>query len=90
MDFGEFQVEHADGRVEELYMFAMILGYSRKIYAELIPRYDLPNFLDCHMRAFEHFGGLPVSTSSTTAWWDLPCTTGQTKGGSYLCGLGKG
>ena len=59
VDFGEFQVEHADGRVEKLYMFAMILGYSRKVYAELIPRCDLPTFLDCHMRAFEHFGGVP-------------------------------
>ena len=60
VDFGEFQVEHADGRVEKLYMFAMILGYSRKVYAELIPRCDLPTFLDCHMRAFEHFGGVPA------------------------------
>ncbi len=37
----------------------MILGYSRKIYAELIERCDLPTFLDCHIRAFECFGGVP-------------------------------
>lgn len=59
VDFGEFQIEHADGHVEKLYLFSMILGYSRKIYAELIERCDLPSFLDCHIRAFEFFGGVP-------------------------------
>ena len=59
VDFGEFQVEHPDGRIQKLYLFSMILGYSRKIYAELIERCDLPTFLDCHIRAFEYFGGAP-------------------------------
>ena len=53
------QVEHTDGRVEKLYLFSMILGYSRKMYAELIERCDLPSFLDCHIRAFEYLGGVP-------------------------------
>lgn len=60
VDFAEFQVEHANGRIEKLYLFSMILGYSRKIYAELIERCDLPTFLDCHIRAFEFFGGVPA------------------------------
>lgn len=59
VDFGEFQVESPDGGVEKYYLFAMILGYSRKIYAELIRKCDLPTFLDCHIRAFEYFGGVP-------------------------------
>jgi transposase len=59
VDFGEFQVERADGSVKKLYLFSMILGYSRKIYGELIENCDLPTFLDCHIRAFEHFGGVP-------------------------------
>jgi hypothetical protein len=59
VDFGEFAIEHANGHVEKLYLFSMILGYSRKIYAELIPRCDLPSFLDCHIRAFDYFGGVP-------------------------------
>jgi transposase len=59
VDFGQFQVEHPDGRIEKLYLFSMILGYSRKIYAELIERCDLPTFLDCHIRAFAYFGGVP-------------------------------
>jgi transposase len=59
VDFAEFQVEHADGNVEKLFLFSMILGYSRKIYAELIQHCDLPTFLDCHIRAFDYFGGVP-------------------------------
>jgi len=59
VDFGEFQVEQADGSVKKLYLFSMILGYSRKIYGELIERCDLPTFLDCHIRAFAYFGGVP-------------------------------
>lgn len=59
IDFGEFQVARADGSVTKLYLFSMILGYSRKMYAELIERCDLPTFLDCHIRAFEYFGGVP-------------------------------
>ena len=59
VDFGEFQVEHTNGHIEKLYLFSMILGYSRKIYARLIPRCDLPSFLDCHIHAFIHFGGVP-------------------------------
>lgn len=59
VDFGEFQVEEADGSLHKYYLFAMILGYSRKLYAELIETCDLVTFLDCHLRAFEVFGGVP-------------------------------
>jgi transposase len=59
VDFGEFQIERADGSVKKLYLFSMILGYSRRIYGELIEKCDLPTFLDCHIRAFEFFGGVP-------------------------------
>lgn len=59
VDFGEFQVENPDGTIETLYLFAMILGYSRKIYGEFIDRCDLPSFLDCHIHAFDYFGGVP-------------------------------
>ena len=54
-----FRSNSADGNVEKRFLFSMILGYSRKIYAELIQHCDLPTFLDCHIRAFDHFGGVP-------------------------------
>ncbi len=59
VDFGEFQVAKADGSVTKLFLFSMILGYSRKMYAQLIEHCDLPTFLDCHIHAFEYFAGAP-------------------------------
>lgn len=59
VDFGEFQIARPDGSVTKLYLFSMILGYSRKLYAELIEHCDLSTFLDCHIHAFEYFGGVP-------------------------------
>ena len=58
VDFGEFQIGKPDGSTTKLYLFSIILGYCRKIYAEFIERCDLTTFLDCHIRAFEYFGGV--------------------------------
>jgi len=59
VDFGEFQVELPDGSIKKLYLFSMILGYSRKIYTEFIEQCDMQGFLDCHIHAFEYFAGVP-------------------------------
>jgi transposase len=58
VDFGEFAVEFPDGTVKKYYLFSMILGYSRMLYVELVERCDLVAFLDCHIHAFEYFGGV--------------------------------
>ena len=58
VDFGEFQFERADGTIGKIYLFSMILGFSRGLYAEFVDRCDLPTFLDCHIRAFDYFGGV--------------------------------
>lgn len=59
VDFAEFQVELPDGQIKKYYLFAMILGYSRKLFGCLLERCDLPNFLEAHIAAFEYFGGVP-------------------------------
>ncbi len=59
VDFGEFMVALPDGSSKKYYLFAMILGYSRKLFACLLERCDLPSFLEAHILAFEHFGGVP-------------------------------
>lgn len=59
VDFGEFQIEQANGSTKKVYLFSMILGYSRDIYGEFVQRCDQQTFLDCHIRAFEYFGGVP-------------------------------
>jgi transposase len=60
VDFGEFQVEMPDGAVKKLYLFMMVLGYSRMIYGELMERCNMLHFLDAHLRAFAYFGGVPA------------------------------
>ena len=59
VDFGEFVVQFPDGQERRYYLFAMLLGYSRMPYVEFVERCDLMTFLDCHIRAFEFFGGVP-------------------------------
>jgi transposase len=60
VDFGEFAVEEPDGTVCRYFLFALILGYSRMIYAELLDRCDMVSFLEAHQRAFAALGGVPL------------------------------
>jgi transposase len=59
VDFGDFAISCSDGRKLTIYCFIMVLGYSRKMYVEFIDRCTLANFLKCHQKAFEYFGGIP-------------------------------
>jgi transposase len=59
MDFGEFHVQNPDGTVGKYYLFAMILGYSRMLYAEFLERCEMVSFLDAHERAFHALTGVP-------------------------------
>jgi transposase len=61
VDFGELAVVDGSGKkVETLYLFLMVLGYSRKRYGEMVRRPDLVSFLEAHQRAFRFFGGVPT------------------------------
>jgi transposase len=59
VDFGEFGAELPDGSVRKHYLFGLILGYSRMLYAELLERCDMLSFLEAHQRAFAALGGAP-------------------------------
>jgi transposase len=39
------------------HVFVLTLGFSRRSYYQISPNETLPQFLDAHERAFEHFGG---------------------------------
>lgn len=60
VDFGDFQIECADGKKLTIYCFIMVLGFSRKMYIEYIDCCTMANFLGCHQRAFGFFGGIPA------------------------------
>ncbi len=53
---GEIKVGRA---VRKLYMFVMVLSYSRAIYARFCLNQHTSTFLRCHELAFEYFSGVP-------------------------------
>ena len=61
VDFAEFRVEFTaePGQERKVWLFAMVLGHSRYLWAQFVLHQDLPTLLRCHMEAFEHFGGSP-------------------------------
>ena len=59
VDFAEFCAVHENGAEITLYCFIMVLGFSRHMYVEFVRQCTMPVFLDCHMRAFGYFRGVP-------------------------------
>lgn len=61
VDFAQFQVRFSDNpeHVEIVWLFSMVLGYSRLIWARFAYRQTLQTVLACHKAAFEAIGGAP-------------------------------
>jgi transposase len=53
VDWADFKISVGDGTDITLYLFLMVLGFSRAMYAELVPRCSLQAFMDAHLRAFK-------------------------------------
>jgi len=58
VDFFEVTVE-LGGQRQKRWMFLMRLMYSGRDFCWLYEHCDQPSFLDGHVRAFAHFGGVP-------------------------------
>lgn len=56
IDWGSARVHLRHQRVV-LHLFVLTLGYSRRHYLEPTLNERVPQFLDAHERAFDHFGG---------------------------------
>ena len=60
-DFARFEVSFTDEpdvrRI--IWLFSMVLGYSRMLWGRFALRQDLATVLRCHVAAFEAFGGVP-------------------------------
>jgi len=48
-----------DGKKQKLYAFTFVFGFSRDPFVIHTPRMDQATLLACHVKAFEHFGGVP-------------------------------
>jgi len=61
VDFARFEVEFTDepGVKRIVWLFSMVLGYSRLIWARFVVHQDLQSVLRCHIAALEAIGGVP-------------------------------
>jgi transposase len=62
VDFAQFRTEFSDepGVVRIVWLFSLVLGHSRMLWARFVARQDLPAVLRCHAAAFEALGGVPA------------------------------
>jgi transposase len=62
VDFARFVVEFTDepGVTRIVWLFSMVLGYSRFLFARYVLHQDLQTLLRCHMQAFEALDGAPI------------------------------
>lgn len=61
VDFAQFQVVFTDEPTVPriVWLFSLVLGYSRLIWARFVLHQDLATLLRCHVAAFEALGGVP-------------------------------
>ena len=59
VDWGSFAYLDGEGRKRRVWAFVMVLSWSRAIYVEFVRRADTASFIQCHVNAFEYFGGIP-------------------------------
>ena len=62
VDFAQFRTEFTDepGTTRIVWLFSMVLGHSRLIWATFVMHQDLQAVLRCHVAAFEALGGVPA------------------------------
>jgi transposase len=56
IDWGECGTVEVDGQRRKLYVFVMVLGYSRMMYARFTTSTRMPELLDCLVRSFDRLG----------------------------------
>ena len=62
VDFARFVTSFTDepGVVRIIWLFSLVLGHSRHIFARFVMHQDLQTLLRCHMFAFAAIGGVPI------------------------------
>lgn len=61
VDFGYFGYFVRNGKPVKVWVFNMVLSYSRYAYYREVTDQTLQTFIRCHMEAFEFFGGVPLT-----------------------------
>ena len=62
VDFARFVTAFTDepGITRIIWLFSLVLGHSRHIFARFVMHQDLQTLLRCHMLAFAAIGGVPI------------------------------
>jgi transposase len=62
VDFARFVTTFTDepGLARIIWLFSLVLGHSRYVFARFVMHQDLQTLLRCHMLAFEAIGGVPI------------------------------
>lgn len=62
VDFAYFRVVFEDEptQARTVWLFSMVLGFSRFLWARFVAHQDLQTVIRCHMAAFEALGGVPA------------------------------
>jgi transposase len=62
VDFARFVVDFTDdpGASRVVWLFSLVLGHSRFLFAHFVLHQDLQTLLRCHIQAFEALGGVPI------------------------------
>jgi transposase len=62
VDFAYFRTAFTDepGAERIIWLFSLVLGHSRMMWARFVARQDLQTVLRCHRAAFEALGGVPA------------------------------
>ncbi|XPS88641.1 IstA4: transposase for insertion sequence element IS21 [Desulfosarcina variabilis str. Montpellier] len=60
MDWADFQVADFQGGSFTVYLFVLVLGFSRAMFAMFVDRCTLQSFMDAHIHSFHYLGGIPM------------------------------
>jgi transposase len=62
VDFARFVVAFTDdpGTSRVVWLFGLVLGHSRFLFARYVLHQDLQTLLRCHIQAFDAIGGVPI------------------------------
>ena len=62
VDFAHFRAVFTDepGIERVVWLFSLVLGHSRMLWGQFVPRQDMQTLLRCHAAAFEALGGAPA------------------------------
>jgi transposase len=59
VDFGYCTYTTPEGTLRGIWVFVLVLSWSRALYVEFVRRADTATFLRCHINAFTVLGGVP-------------------------------